>query len=217
MPKQTFFNLPEEKRERIIRLAIEEFAVHDYDLASISRIVTKANIAKGSFYQYFEDKRDLYLYLVELASSEKNALLHGQKPPDSQMGLFETIRWLFSINLRFQFTHPHLNRVAYRALYGNNPLRIETMALLKENAASYYRDLIRRGIEQGDLDPELDADLAAFILGAVFNEFGDYLLKELEVDLLSLIDEQIPTDAYEKMMGEVDKLLEILNKGLGYH
>jgi AcrR family transcriptional regulator len=42
MPKEIFFNLPEEKRERITALAIEEFAENDYDLASISRIVSRA-------------------------------------------------------------------------------------------------------------------------------------------------------------------------------
>ena len=104
MPKQTFFNLPEEKRDLIVDLAIEEFSGHDYDLASVSRIVSKANIAKGSFYQYFEDKQDLYFYLLDLASHEKTALLRSQQPPDMKMGLYQTIRWLFSINLRFQFT-----------------------------------------------------------------------------------------------------------------
>ena len=58
MPKQTFFNLPEDKRENLINIAIEEFAENDYQTASISRIVANAGIAKGSFYQYFENKED---------------------------------------------------------------------------------------------------------------------------------------------------------------
>jgi TetR/AcrR family transcriptional regulator len=65
MPKPTFFNLTDDKRQRLIDLAIEEFAENDYDLASISKIVAQAGIAKGSFYQYFEDKKDLYQYLLE--------------------------------------------------------------------------------------------------------------------------------------------------------
>lgn len=86
---------------------------------------------------------------------------------------------------------------------------------MKENATSYYRGLIEKGIDRGDINPIIDTDLAAFLLGAVFNEFGNYLLKELQIDLVSLIDEQIPADVYEKMMEEVDKLLEILDKGFG--
>ncbi len=63
MPNQTVFNLPDKKRTKISELAIAEFANADYDNASISNIVKQAKIAKGSFYQYFEDKADLYLYL----------------------------------------------------------------------------------------------------------------------------------------------------------
>lgn len=88
MPKETFFNLPEEKRQRILDLAIEEFAHHDYQNASISRIVAEASIAKGSFYQYFEDKADLYRYLLNLIFQEKQRVLATIQPPDPQMGNF---------------------------------------------------------------------------------------------------------------------------------
>jgi TetR/AcrR family transcriptional regulator len=54
MPKQTFFNLPDEKRDLITDVVIDEFADNDYDKVSISRIVQRAGIAKGSFYQYFD-------------------------------------------------------------------------------------------------------------------------------------------------------------------
>ena len=51
MPTQTFWNLPSEKRDALIAIAVEEFASNDYDAASISRIVARAGIAKGSIYQ----------------------------------------------------------------------------------------------------------------------------------------------------------------------
>ena len=75
MPKDTFFNLAEEKRNRIISAAISEFAANQYEVASISKIVKQASIAKGSFYQYFEDKKDLYFYIIEVASQKKKAYL----------------------------------------------------------------------------------------------------------------------------------------------
>ena len=61
MPKETFFNLPEVKRGAILDAALEEFAAYPYDQASVNRIVARAGIPKGSFYQYFENKKDLYL------------------------------------------------------------------------------------------------------------------------------------------------------------
>jgi AcrR family transcriptional regulator len=60
MPNQTFFNLAEEKREQITQVAIDEFANNDYGGGSISRIVARAGIAKGSFYQYFTGTDSCY-------------------------------------------------------------------------------------------------------------------------------------------------------------
>lgn len=64
MPTQTFFNLSEEKRERLIAGAMKEFAHYSLNDASVSNIIKYANISRGSFYQYFEGKTDLYFYLI---------------------------------------------------------------------------------------------------------------------------------------------------------
>ena len=53
MPKDTFFNLSEEKSTLIEDAALNEFAEHGFDNASINRIVEKADIAKGSFLSIF--------------------------------------------------------------------------------------------------------------------------------------------------------------------
>lgn len=65
MPKQTFFNLPREKREVILEAARQEFSERVLQEASIANIIKRAEIPRGSFYQYFEDKDDLFLYLLE--------------------------------------------------------------------------------------------------------------------------------------------------------
>ena len=65
MPKETFYNLSEEKRQRIFQAAVSEFASHKFSEASLNRIVKAAKIPWGSFYQYFEDKEDLYLYVIK--------------------------------------------------------------------------------------------------------------------------------------------------------
>ncbi len=64
MPKKTFFNLPEEKRNRILNGAREEFAHKPYQNVSINRLIEAMDIPIGSFYQYFEDKKDIYFYLL---------------------------------------------------------------------------------------------------------------------------------------------------------
>lgn len=65
MPKQTFFNLPEDKRSKLIESAEIEFTRVPLFQASIANIIKMAGISRGSFYQYFEDKDDLYSYLLE--------------------------------------------------------------------------------------------------------------------------------------------------------
>ena len=65
MPKETFFNLNPEKRRKIEEAILEEFSKTPIEKASISNIITNANIPRGSFYQYFEDKEDAIKYIIE--------------------------------------------------------------------------------------------------------------------------------------------------------
>ena len=60
MPTNTFFRLPEAKREKLLAAAEAEFACHSCAEVSINRIIHMAEIPRGSFYQYFEDKMDLF-------------------------------------------------------------------------------------------------------------------------------------------------------------
>ncbi len=65
MPKSTFYNLNEEKREKIKKALKNEFTKHTFEKASISNMIEEANIPRGSFYQYFEDKEDALKYIIE--------------------------------------------------------------------------------------------------------------------------------------------------------
>ncbi|HLQ74362.1 MAG TPA: TetR/AcrR family transcriptional regulator [Bacillota bacterium] len=73
MPKQTFFNLPAEKQQAIITTAISEFARVPFQDASIANIIKDADISRGSFYQYFEDKEDLFFYLLTEEMEQRHA------------------------------------------------------------------------------------------------------------------------------------------------
>lgn len=64
MPTERFLNLPEEKKKRIIQASITEFARVPFEEVSINRIIQEADISRGSFYQYFEDKQDLRVFLL---------------------------------------------------------------------------------------------------------------------------------------------------------
>ncbi|MDF2612890.1 MAG: transcriptional regulator, TetR family [Clostridia bacterium] len=65
MPLQTFFNLSEDKRRTILRAARQEFSRVPLEQASIANIIKIAGIPRGSFYQYFYNKEDLFIFMIQ--------------------------------------------------------------------------------------------------------------------------------------------------------
>ncbi len=64
MPTDTFYRLPEEKRERLVCAIYQELSRVPVTEMSINRIVHQAGISRGSFYQYFTDRDDLVDFLI---------------------------------------------------------------------------------------------------------------------------------------------------------
>ena len=58
-------NLPAEKQEKLLEAATREFSHKPFNEASINQIIKEAGIPRGSFYMYFQDKEDLFLYLIK--------------------------------------------------------------------------------------------------------------------------------------------------------
>lgn len=84
MPSQRFHKLNPIKKRTFLRMAYKEFAVHSYEGASITQLVSDLKMAKGSIYHYFEDKKDMYNYLVEHAYGQLHLILTKACPlPES--------------------------------------------------------------------------------------------------------------------------------------
>lgn len=88
MPKQTFFNLSEEKRKKIENSSIKEFAEFGFHGARLNNIVLNAGIAKGSFYQYFNNLEDLFIYLIKSTSNLKMDIIHKVLKENKDADLF---------------------------------------------------------------------------------------------------------------------------------
>ncbi len=69
MPTKIFTELDEKKQERIIDAALKEFAEYGYENASTNRIVKTCGVSKGSLFKYFENKEELYFYLIDTVSA----------------------------------------------------------------------------------------------------------------------------------------------------
>ena len=214
MPFPTFFNLPEEKRQKILSCAIQEFAQHDYFSASISQIVLRAGIAKGSLYQYFVDKSDLYHYLLEYASQKKAELLAKSTPPDAEMKLFDTMRWLFREMAKFQLLYPDLAKIGNRAVFSKSPLPEDIVTRGTQSTLQYFVKLIEAAKGRGEVRPEVDASVAAFIFTAALSELSSFLTTHADGHPAAyLTEENYPV--YEAEMARIyDQILGILQSGI---
>ena len=213
MPKQTFLNLPEEKRKAFLDIALEEFANNDYNTASVSKIVEKAGIAKGSVYQYFDDKQDLFLYLLDVANQEMMGVIQQTPPPDSNADFFETLRWQMSVSVQASLKYPVHSRLARRAYSSPLPFRDTILEKAKKIRDEHFQAMITRAQASGDLDPDLDPAVASFMVQGLMSELGPFLH-----DLLgkSKFGKRKGDWVALSEVGDVfDQVIDILKNGLG--
>ncbi|MEL7563971.1 MAG: TetR/AcrR family transcriptional regulator [Dehalobacterium sp.] len=155
MPQNTFYNLSDEKKERIFDAALQEFSIRTFSQASLNQIIKNAGIPKGSFYQYFDNKEDLYLYLMEVASKEKIELFNHVKGMDPDADVFEVI---------MQTTREFLERGKVKPGYVEAAILMEldnseiTMKIRKSSAEKFVK-MVERDKERGLIKPEVNSEL----------------------------------------------------------
>lgn len=178
MPKQTFFNLPEEKRRRIVDCAVGEFAEHGYNMASISRMVAAAGIAKGSFYQYFEDKEDLYAHVIdsEIVRPKLRILEEGK---NKFKGL-NIARLLCAQckNLMHEFGHnPRLLKISLDySRHQYEPAQMRIYGKYKDVDDGFYKNLILNEAELGEIDPGVDENILLGMINGTSQQISDYIV-----------------------------------------
>lgn len=74
MPTERFYRLPEDKKKAIRDAAIKEFIRVPYEKASINKMIQSADISRGSFYTYFEDKADVLSFILQDAKNKGKEL-----------------------------------------------------------------------------------------------------------------------------------------------
>ena len=212
MPKETFHNLPDAKRARIFEAAIEEFAENSYQVASISNIVKKAEIAKGSFYQYFEDKRAFYHFLVEFVTEKKLSILNELPTPDPSSDLFGYLRWQFLAQVHFELHQPQLAKILYRAFIEEIPFPNMTEELRRRGTTQFFKQLLTQGIIHGSVAPWVDPDVAAFVTEVVFYQFGKYFIERLKLSKNNFHNTSIFED--QEAQDLLNNLMDILEAGM---
>lgn len=176
MPKKTFLNLEGKKRKQITDAFLREFAVRYFDEASISMVVKQLGIAKGSVYQYFDDKLDIFTYLISECSAVKQrytASVDRKDYPDF---------WAY-----------------FRALYekgylfdADNPLHSHFLHKLSQNLSSpsvkkLYNELLEQVVRAFEYMVEYEmkeglfrSDLPVRTLGFLLYKIGSGVQEQLE-------------------------------------
>lgn len=218
MPKPTFLNLPDEKRSRIIELALDEFSTHPYRQASLSRIVTRAGIAKGSMYQYFTNKLDLYQWLVtEELERRRDAWLQDHATPsteeDGRSGLFATLERMVMTRVGFMLAHPRLARLAASAMEptADEELRDLHGALRREHVDELVTR-IREAQVAGEIRANAEArSLAHFLDALIVRGTTNALLDRLGLEAHELDPARCEQADWRVL---VDDALELIRGGL---
>jgi AcrR family transcriptional regulator len=209
MPKDTFQNLPEEKRQLIEDVAIREFGTFGYDKASINRIVDKCQIAKGSFYQYFKDKKDLFFYLVKRVSEEKVKSLTPVIEKREQYDFFTFIRELFLEGLRFAANNPEITLMG-DWLFKNkdHPIYREIVGVGLQNAQNIYTELLESAVLRDEIRDDID-------IGFVSHTISSLSVSAVEYYFQNQVEKKTRMRKFdESMIDTIDLLIDFIKNGI---
>lgn len=139
MPKITFYNLDDKKREKITQVLIEEFELFPLQDSTVKHIVERLNISRGSFYQYFESLTESYFYILEKELSEVHLLfrkLVKKYDGDLNSALEQYGSDIFDMVLHGERRNLYKNRY----LYWNAQLEAEWNKYTNKNKDGVYRE-----------------------------------------------------------------------------
>lgn len=209
MPKQTFFNLPDEKRQVIVNAATDEFAEYGFEAASINRIVANSGISKGSFYQYFEDKLDVFKHLLDVMGEEKTRFFKDRHPPSSGLGIFGYFRWMMKTGMEFNSTNPKLVKAISRVLLNEGMYYGQLFVDVRKKTLDAMREVIRSAKSSGEMDTNVDEDLAVTVMDSWSNVISNSILNEgmQKKDFVRWVKSS-------KVQKYIDDMLSIMEHGL---
>ena len=200
MPKQTFFNLPNEKQEQIINAAISEFSQSSFKEVKISDIITKAKIPRTSFYDYFKDKKDLYKYIILIIKEEKMKFM-APVLEKQQESFFEKLRDLFNAGANFAYSKPEYEKLSNK-MYEDIDLIKEILGVESIDVSSFYEYMILEGIKSKEIRSDIDVKFVA--------------------KSIHILSSNIMTEGLEERKGNIneyiekiaDKIIDFIKRGI---
>jgi len=201
----------EAKRARIIEAATQHFAEHGYHAARVGDIAAALGIAKGSVFQHFHSKDGLFFEVYKQAVRSFARYLDAPAEV-RQGGFFEVLRyWLVRTeHLVHEDWIPY--RISLLGNYGTDlVLKREINRFLITEDPYGTVDLVRFGVERGELRKDMDIEMIVSIIDWMMERFQDALLTaELDPGLFRRQSE-LP----EKKDARIQQFLAVLQRAIG--
>jgi AcrR family transcriptional regulator len=212
VPKPTFAQISSEKRERILRSAAEVFGELGFSGADVGKIAEKAGVAKGSLYNYFTSKEELYLFVCRdgLERSRK-AVYEGIEPG---WDIYKKIDHLFRSGVTFAVSHPEYIRLYINVSSAGMDRFADQLTLEVEKYTSdYLKKIINEGIENGSVYSDVDPNLAAFLINSLYVMFVVSLISrhfQIRIKEYLAIDGDISEKSIEEHLSEAINIVKRL-------
>ena len=203
MPKETFFNLNKEKKKKIIDSSVLEFANNSFDEAKLSSIIKAAGIPRGSFYQYFEDKSDLYKYLFSHITDAKIKYLEDLLVNPEKLSFLDLFRELYIRGAKFAIDHPLYVSMMGQLLSSKGVMYDNLLKDALEKGHQYYIGYIEEDKRLGKINPEINSSVLAKL---VVDMTTNVALDELNADSKTI--------NIEKMTSRIEDIILIFEKGI---
>ena len=128
-----FFSLPEEKQSAILNAGFHVFSQNTYKKSPMSEIADAANISKSLLFHYFQNKKELYLFLFDTCCKITVEEM-TKSGAYEQTDLFGSIDYGMQAKLRLMRQYPDIGVFAVRAFYEKDP---EVSADIQKSMGQY--------------------------------------------------------------------------------
>lgn len=173
-----FHNINKVKQERIINAAITEFIQSGFDKTSTNDIVKRANISKGSLFNYFHSKKDLYVYLIDYGIQVVESFY--EQIDLSETDLFKRIE---NIGLQKLHIHQKFPRAFDFLAASIQEESAEVKDIIKEKVGPIYEqgtEKIYANIDYSKFREDIDIEKAMEILNWTMFGFGEKGIKQID-------------------------------------
>lgn len=166
MPTVTWARLDGDRRGAVLSAAEAEFAAHGFSGGSLNVIARRAGVAKGSLFQYFADKRDLYAYVSDQASQRVRVYMEAQIDRlDSSRPFFGFLTDLLDAWVAYFADNPRERALHAAASFEvDTDARVSVRAVVHRHYLEVLRPLVRDAQLRGDLRGDADTDMLLSLL-----------------------------------------------------